>query len=303
MKSQRAAARVVVGIATYRRPSELETLLRSLVGQGAQYETEILVVDNDARGTARSIVEAMSTEIQTRYVIEPVPGIAAARNRALDESADADFLVFVDDDEIATDGWLSHLVDFALSNSAIDVVYGQVRSEFPQDAPPWVIHGGFVKRRELTTGQLLQGAATNNTLLRLASWRRLGCPRFDLSFSATGGSDSDFFSRLRRSGLTIQACAEAVIREPIDTSRVTPRWIARRGFRNGVVLARIWSQQYPRVLVMAKGFWWFVTGVIAVMRDLMTVRRVLAPAVTRTLNGVGILAGPLGTRVHEYRRS
>ncbi|WP_425454326.1 glycosyltransferase family 2 protein [Luteococcus japonicus] len=45
-----------------------------------------------------------------RYVNETAPGLAAVRNRALDEAGNANLLAFIDDDETPAAGWLQHLV-------------------------------------------------------------------------------------------------------------------------------------------------------------------------------------------------
>ena len=85
----------MVAALTYRRPTELATLLPRLVDQAqrAAVRASVLVIDNDPDGGARATCEGQPI----RYVHEPRPGIAVARNRALDESPDADLLVFIDD--------------------------------------------------------------------------------------------------------------------------------------------------------------------------------------------------------------
>ncbi len=52
----------------------------------------------------------MASSLTIDYVIEPQPGIAAARNAALDRlPSDATHLVFVDDDEIVSPQWIRAL--------------------------------------------------------------------------------------------------------------------------------------------------------------------------------------------------
>ena len=103
---------LVVAVLTYKRPDDLPDVLPQLVAQlgTVDLETWLLVVDNDAAGSARETVERLGLP-STRYVCEPTPGIAAARNRALDEAEGARLLVFIDDDERPADGWLSALVE------------------------------------------------------------------------------------------------------------------------------------------------------------------------------------------------
>ena len=83
-----------------------------------------------------------------RYVHEPEPGIAAARNRALDEAGPADLLVFIDDDERPVDGWLARLVETYRVDRPTAVV-GPVVSEYEQQPDAWVSAGRFFDRRRL----------------------------------------------------------------------------------------------------------------------------------------------------------
>src|SRR5829696_2372932 len=97
----------VVAVLTYRRVELLSGLLADLVAQAATITpaATVLVVDNDPEGSAADVVLGWA-ERGVRYVHEPRPGISAARNRALTEAADADALVFFDDDEHPCPGWL-----------------------------------------------------------------------------------------------------------------------------------------------------------------------------------------------------
>ena len=69
----------------------------------------MLVVDNDPAASARSACTGFHPAV--RYVHEPRPGIAAARSRALREAGEHDVLVFIDDDERPSAGWLRSLLD------------------------------------------------------------------------------------------------------------------------------------------------------------------------------------------------
>ena len=93
--------------------------------------TTVLVIDNDPEASARPIVERLAGTLRpglVRYVHEPKPGIAAARNRALREAASSALLVFIDDDEVPSERWLEQLVDLQRSSGAAAVV-GPVISE------------------------------------------------------------------------------------------------------------------------------------------------------------------------------
>jgi glycosyltransferase involved in cell wall biosynthesis len=60
-----------------------------------------------------------------RYVVEPRRGLSFVRNRAISEAraARADFVAFLDDDEVATAPWLTELLRVQ-GRYAADVVTG-----------------------------------------------------------------------------------------------------------------------------------------------------------------------------------
>lgn len=294
-----ALNRVLIAVATYKRPDGLQALLQSLESGTVARHFDVLVVDNDAKGSARAVAER--SPLSVTYVVEPKPGIAAARNRAVDEIPQYDAVVFVDDDEYVVEGWLDRLVDYAESSRA-GVVTGPVESLFPDDAPRWVVKGGFIQRPSWPHGSALTAGATNNTLVKTDAWTAAGAPRFDDTFSATGGSDAKLFSVLLARGVKIEFCANAVVFEPVLPERMKLRWLARRGYRNGIVSARIWSLKHGRLKTLVKGMLLGLGGLLSVLRDLVLGKGLQARSFNGFLNGMGVISALIGVRVHEYKR-
>jgi succinoglycan biosynthesis protein ExoM len=233
------AERYLIAVATYLRPTGLQRLLDSLesAASATSLDIDIVVVDNDSAGSARSV--AVDHPLGPTYVIEPEPGISAARNRSLAHFGDQyRGIIFVDDDEWVPPAWLAALTSYAAQTQA-DVVVGPVTSVFLEPAPEWVERGGFFKPRYPGTGAQLRHAPTNNTLLVRDAWVRAGSPQFDPSFSATGGEDTDFFHGLRKSGATILFCTEAAVYEEVPTDRQSLRWVRRRAMREGANETRV----------------------------------------------------------------
>ena len=97
---------LTIALCTHDRPALLARALESVVGQ-APAPDEVMVVDNaPTDGAVRELVEQRFPGV--RYVVEPVPGLDFARNRALAE-AGRDIVAFLDDDAVAAPGWADAL--------------------------------------------------------------------------------------------------------------------------------------------------------------------------------------------------
>ncbi|WP_233551508.1 glycosyltransferase family 2 protein [Amnibacterium setariae] len=303
---------VVVAILTYRRPDDIAAVLPAVVEQLREVDevvsrARVLVVDNDPGAGAREAVSAVGGPVQ--YVHEPEPGIAAARNRALDEARDDDVLVFIDDDERPDPGWLSALLRTWSSTRAAAVV-GPVVSHFLVTPGPFVAAGRFFDRRRHLTGSTVDVAATNNLLLDLAVVRRIRL-RFDPTTAATGGEDTLFTRALATRGGRMVWCDEAVVRDIVPPSRITPRWVLQRALSSGnswsltaVALAPSRAQRLStRTVLHGRGLVRLVGGAGQSTVGLLTRQPYHRARGLRTAaRGLGMLLGAWNVRYREYRR-
>lgn len=230
--------KVRVAIPTFHRPEGLSEALEAVLEQAAALdpllaEVSVMVVDNDPEGSARSLCEGAGV----LYVVEPHPGIAAVRNRALDEAADQDAIVFIDDDEVPCPGWLDALLRRFVESGA-EGVAGKVVTPFPDDVDEWVAQSGAFQRLERIDGSAMEEAATNNLVLDLHSVRRSGL-RFDERFGLSGGSDSLFTREFIRWGARIVWADHAVVVEREDPGRLNRAWVMQRTFRIGNTMSRV----------------------------------------------------------------
>jgi succinoglycan biosynthesis protein ExoM len=230
---------ITLCISTYRRPDRLGALLKDLVLQQRPPD-EIVVVDNDALGSARAVVErqrSAGSPCPIHYAIQPVPNISSTRNRTV-ELAHGDWLAFIDDDERAPSAWLRKLVQTAHAVGT-DVVLGPVVPVVPGAAPAWIRRGRFYDWTRMPTGEAvpLNKLRFGNVLLR-AELLQAADSRFDLGYGLTGGEDGDLLTRLVQKGAAIHWCDEAVVFEPVERSRLTLRWLVLRSLRGGQDFAR-----------------------------------------------------------------
>jgi len=302
-------SRILIAVPSYRRPDRLARLLGSLATQTDDIlplQVDVVVIDNDPEGTAAGPARAAGA----LYRPEPRPGLAAVRNRALDEAIaqGVDALVFIDDDEVPQSGWLRALTA-PWSAGEADLVSGRVESEFDVAPDEWIVAGGFFRRVRFTEGERMRAAPTNNLLIDVALLRATGI-RFDEDFGRTGGEDIHFTSALRRRGARIVAAPQALVIDHVPADRATPSWVLRRAFRVGTTTARgdidVTERGGRRV---ARRVRWVAVGSA---RALAGAGRWIVGAVTRSTvhrargarlaaRGIGMAAGGVGFRYLEYR--
>jgi len=204
------AVSVSVVVCTRDRPDDLERCLASLVALDPPAH-EIVVVDNcPTTEAARPVCDRYGV----RYVLEPMPGQARARNRGI-AYATGDVIAFTDDDCVVDPAWLADL-DHELADQRVMAVTGVV-CPIELETPAQSLfeqHGGFrrgYRRRVLdgvrvdpTTSSGLAGAGASMAFRRrafdevgpFAEWLGPGTP-------ARAADDNDMFCRVLAAGYTI----------------------------------------------------------------------------------------------------
>ncbi|MGD9842290.1 MAG: glycosyltransferase family 2 protein [Steroidobacteraceae bacterium] len=226
-------------IATYRRCERLAALLSDLAAQSV-LPTEVIIVDNDAQGSARSTIEhivAAGLPFEVHYGIQPVKNIALTRNRTV-ELATCDWIAFIDDDERAPPAWLELLLKAAIDHHA-DGVLGPVIPVVPDTAPSWIKRGSFYDFPRMNTGAIvpLNRLRFGNVLLRGSVLRAEPGP-FDPNYGLMTGEDGDMLARLVKKGAKVIWNDEALVHEPVEPSRLSLRWLLQRALSGGQEFAR-----------------------------------------------------------------
>lgn len=123
----KAVRKIVIAVCTFNRADKLPRLINALRLQACPIPCEILVVNNNSTDDTATVVQEFA-EVPghpLRLVTETAQGIVNARNRAIEESLQNEFLAFIDDDELPGQGWINAAVD-ALSNEKADCVGGKI---------------------------------------------------------------------------------------------------------------------------------------------------------------------------------
>lgn len=333
---------LTIAMLTYRRNDYLAQVIPELLAQAddvcdAQTTASVLIVDNDPQAGARAVVEAARAALggeqpeaveasgaadsdavamsRLVYVHEPEPGIVAGRNRALSQAHGSDALVFIDDDEIPSPGWLKALVSTWRAQGCAAVT-GPTPPTFEVAPSAWVVASGAFDSWEAADGAQVRSADTGNLLLDLAVVEGLGL-RFDPRYGLTGGEDSLFTRQLTRAGGVIRFAAGAVVTKRVPAARARRTWVLERSLRSGSSWARVRidtaapdggaSGRLARLRLRlgygAKGL--AKAGIDGARAGVARIRGDV-PAQARyevsSRGGLGMVVGALGVHVREYGR-
>jgi glycosyltransferase involved in cell wall biosynthesis len=235
----------IVCVPTFRRPGMLRETLWSLCDQRGAPPFAIVVVDNDSeRQEGRAVADGFLArgELDGICVVEAEPGNCRAINRAFDEArrhfGSADYVLMIDDDEIADPDWIRRMVEAAQTPGA-DIVGGPVEPRFPPKTPEGLARHPIYWPFRNRSGPVAMIYGSGNFLIRREAFARLANPRFDLAFNYLGGGDTEFFTRCRRAGLGFYWRQDARIEETVPRERLQAGWILRRGLRIGAINYRI----------------------------------------------------------------
>lgn len=219
---------ITVAVLTFCRPTELKRCLNSILERGQPGPTaawklgEIIVIDNDPEGSARSVVGAYADEageIPIRYLNETRPGVGWARNRAMDE-AHCRVMVFIDDDEIVGENWPGGLID-TMNSTGAAMVGGPVDTEFEVAPPQWVIDGAFFDRPNPLHHSRQLWLRSGNLAIDLEAVGSRGL-RFDPQYQQ--GEDVHFTRRASRAGLDLRWSAFGSVTEFVGPERLSEDW-------------------------------------------------------------------------------
>lgn len=306
--------RIVIAICTRQRPKLLETCLSSVIAQMPQngVHIEIAVIENNDVLTCNEITERLSraSGVPIHAVLEPELGIPFARNACARFAVENDFdwLLYIDDDEVAGPDWLATMIAASKTYEA-DVLFGRVAPMYPEGSPTWMAPPSVNKR---PTGTVLKDAEGHNTLIRTKVFRSEGLGlRYDTAMRFTGGSDTDFFSRVYAAGGRIIWVGDAVVEENVPASRMTVRWQLHRTFRVSVNIAVLQEKKYGRAVAglraAVKGTGRILSGLLRLPAVLVCIvgpemtRRAAFNAVKHIASGLGSFAYIIGVRPQPYR--
>lgn len=316
--NQKATTHVVVAAATCRRPRMLSQLLESyeMLRMPDDVQVTFLVIDNAPELPVKDVVDAWrnKTGLDARYVLEREPGIPFARNRGIDEALayGADFLAYVDDDEVVDPEWLAAIVAHQRKEGS-NLVGGPVRSLSPEDASALdrYVFGGIRRRYERKEAKNARRRRkgtdggvtiiTNNWLADLA-WMKAKDLRFDIGLRYSGGSDTALYHAAKRLGATSSWCPEALVYETVPKDRIGLGYQFRRA--RDQAATSFWrkaaAERRSLPVNIATAFGKALLGSILILVSPLTLGRTLVDGVRLVGYGVGYTLAMAGRRSRHY---
>ena len=230
--------KVTIAIASAGRASLAHTL--ASIGRqeiGPDLRVELVLADDSLDGSARRISEEAGLAIPLTVMDVASRNVAIARNACL-EMATGDYIIFIDDDEIAEPTWIAEFVDEA-EHLKVDCLFAPVLPEYGAGAPAWIWRFNPAFPEEVTharKGEQIVGR-TGNSLLRREFVEAQGL-RFDDSFGA-GSEDLHFFALCENAKARMATTDRAAVCEMVEPHRASLAYVLKVCFQRGKGYARV----------------------------------------------------------------
>jgi len=303
--------RIGVSVITCFRPGGLLRMLEGLAAQefakNPKPEIRIVVVDNDANGSARAVCDQFTIkhDINILYGIEETRGISVARDHAVELiKNEVDFIAILDDDEVPERNWLDEFMT-AQHEFDADILTGPVACHFVGSPPAWLTGAKFFGSGNLPNGKDLSNnyghVYTSNLFARASVFQQI---RFDERFKLNGAEDTHLFMQVYKKGFKTVWADNALVTEWLPGSRTNAKWLWKRAYRGGNSFAFCELVENRSVLTrvkrFAKGVTRFLQGIgmtlLSFGRKAPFVR-----GVQKICLGAGMVTGSLGSQYQEYR--
>ena len=249
---------ITVCICTFNRCDRLKTLVTDLRKQISPIPFDILIINNNSTDQTEDVLQKLTEEegIPLRYVTESQQGISYARNRAISECLNNDFMLFMDDDELPSQGLISAATD-ALINENADCVGGRVEVCFGEIVRPrWLSDSlmGFLAETDYGTQTLWISDTskplwTANIAYNMAIFRDNPTLRFDLRYNRKGegvggGEDVIMFEQLVDRKYRIRYRPDMIVKHYIDSWKIKRSYFLKLHFIAGIKEGRYELEKY-----------------------------------------------------------
>lgn len=223
---------VSVLIPTFRRPDSFVRAVRSVFAQRGVASFEVIAIDNSPEGSAVAAFQKLAAEapVSFRWAHEPKPGVAQARNAAV-QLATGELVAWLDDDEEASPDWLASLIAVREETGA-QSVFGPVLARADHDNGHAEFYEHLYTRNgPVKSGVCAQAYGIGNSLQPRSMFD--DAQPFDTRADQRGGEDDALFASWAEAGATFAWASKATVIEHLGAERTHLAHGLKRAFAYG----------------------------------------------------------------------
>jgi len=260
--------RITIAVCTYNRAANLPRLVEALEQQTCSIDMEVLFVDNNSTDDTPQVIQRLAARspLTIRYVQEKQQGIPHARNRAIAETLDRDYLLFMDDDELPLSPSMAQAAVDTFETEQPLCIGGRIDIDLGEHRPRWMTDEllGFYGRidygpepfriRDAST-PIWSGIVAYDTRL----FRDNPDIRFDARYNRAGsgiggGSDAIMFRTLLARHIPMMYVPQMGVLHLVEPWRLTRRYFWKLHYASGKKRGAYELPEYDRLLFGAPAF-------------------------------------------------
>lgn len=203
--------------------------------------TEIIVVDNGSSDGTDAVVRGLAQNVhRLRYLCEPRPGVSRARNVGAG-AASTELVAFIDDDAVASPGWLAALAVAAHDEPQTIAFAGPILLRWSAPAPRWVQglegwYGHFDLGPARVAIEMPRYPFGSNVALRREPFLSVG--GFPVQLGPRGSvrianEEEGLFRRVAARGWHVTYEPDARVYHWVHADRLAPSYLLRRAATQG----------------------------------------------------------------------
>lgn len=239
---------ITIAICTYNRAHNLPRLVVELRKQTCSIPYEILFIINNSTDNTFEVLEELARQpgAKLRFTNEPEQGIAYARNRAITECMDSDYMLFIDDDELPSSVHMIEATASELEKGEAQCVGGKVTVDFGDNIrPKWLSDELLGFYAEINYGDkpfIIHDESTPIWTSIIAYDMRIfqsnRSLRFDVRYNRKGngiggGEDIMMFREMLEAGIIMKYLPDMGVLHYVEPWRMTRRYFLRLHFISG----------------------------------------------------------------------
>jgi L-malate glycosyltransferase len=259
---------ITVLIATYNRAPMLNQTLEALTRvDRTGIDCSIVIIDNNSSDNTREVVKEYETRLPLSYLREPRLGKSCALNKALQECALKEIVVFTDDDVTPAGNWFQEIVSSVKKWPGVGAFGGKVEVAWPDNKRPewamrdWMMGFSFSLHHYAEGEAFYRPPACPfgpNYWVRKVVFQKV--PFFDETIGPRPrnrimGTETSFLMNLQRHGFPMLYYPGAEVYHRILADACTLPWLRRRAYTYGRGRIRLYGWYRRNIYLKNRILW------------------------------------------------